>query len=90
MDLSLTKKAAPLVREVQNMIAEQVIPAETEFFSEIEKSEQRFIYTSKMSEILESLKSVAKSKGLWNLWLTNSSKGHGLTTVEYAYLAEEM
>ena len=27
---------------------------------------------------------------MWNFWLTASDKGYGLTTVEYAYLAEEM
>ena len=27
---------------------------------------------------------------LWNFWLTNSASGFGLTTVEYAYLAEAM
>ncbi|RMD93481.1 MAG: acyl-CoA dehydrogenase, partial [Alphaproteobacteria bacterium] len=34
--------------------------------------------------------SKAKARGLWNFWLTDSDKGAGLTTVEYAYLAEEM
>ncbi|TIO26710.1 MAG: acyl-CoA dehydrogenase, partial [Mesorhizobium sp.] len=26
----------------------------------------------------------------WNFWLTDSKRGYGLSTVEYAYLAEEM
>jgi alkylation response protein AidB-like acyl-CoA dehydrogenase len=41
-------------------------------------------------EILKSLKEKAKAQGLWNFWLTDSDKGYGLSTVEYAYLAEEM
>ncbi|MEJ2022145.1 MAG: acyl-CoA dehydrogenase family protein, partial [Maritimibacter sp.] len=32
----------------------------------------------------------AKRRGLWNFWLTGSENGYGLSTVEYAYLAEEM
>ena len=36
------------------------------------------------------MKAKAKERGLWNFWLTNSERGYGLTTVEYAYLAEEM
>ncbi|KAA2229774.1 acyl-CoA dehydrogenase family protein, partial [Salinarimonas soli] len=32
----------------------------------------------------------ARERGFWNFWLTGSDRGHGLTTVEYAYLAEEM
>ncbi len=43
-----------------------------------------------MVEIRESLKEKARARGLWNFWLTGSDKGYGLTTVEYAYLAEEM
>jgi len=27
---------------------------------------------------------------VWNFWLTDSERGYGLSTVEYAYLAEEM
>ena len=45
---------------------------------------------ARMIEIRESLKAKARAKGLWNFWLTGSDKGYGLTTVEYAYLAEEM
>jgi len=36
------------------------------------------------------LKAKARERGLWNFWLTGSKSGYGLTTVEYAYLAEEM
>ena len=36
------------------------------------------------------MKAKAKAAGLWNFWLTDSDKGFGLTTVEYAYFAEEM
>ena len=43
-----------------------------------------------MLAIINNLKQKAKSKNLWNFWLTDSKDGHGLTTVEYAYLAEEM
>ena len=41
-------------------------------------------------EILDGLKSLARERGLWNFWLTDSERGYGLSTVEYAYLAEEM
>jgi acyl-CoA dehydrogenase len=43
-----------------------------------------------MTEILETLKQAARDAGLWNFWLTDSEEGYGLSTVEYAYLAEEM
>ncbi len=44
-----------------------------------------------MVEIMEDLKAKAKEKGLWNFFLTGDGEhASGLSTVEYAYLAEEM
>ena len=40
--------------------------------------------------VLETLKTRAKSAGLWNLFLTDSESGAGLTNLEYAPLAEIM
>ena len=90
MDLSLTKRVTLLVKEVRSMIKEKVIPIEQEFFAERDKSKNRFLYSKRMTEILETLKFEARSKGLWNFWLTDSDHGCGLSTVDYAYLAEEM
>ena len=90
MDLGITAKVSKLVEKIKSMVSEKIIPVEAEFFSEVDHSPNRFLYSQKMIEILEGLKSEAKSLGLWNFWLTESSKGYGLTTVEYAYLAEEM
>ena len=39
---------------------------------------------------MEGLKEKARSRGLWNFFLTDGEAGSGLNTVEYAYLAEEM
>ncbi len=90
MDLGLTEKVSPLLSKVRQMIYENIIPLESEFFSEVSRSSDRFYYTPRMTEIIEGLKNKAKSEGLWNFWLTDSDKGLGLSTVEYAYLAEEM
>ena len=90
MDLGLTEKVSPLLSKVRQMIYENIIPLEAEFFSEVSRSSDRFCYTPRMTEIIEGLKNKAKSEGLWNFWLTDSDKGLGLSTVEYAYLAEEM
>ena len=90
MNLGMSEKVSALVNEVRKMINEEIIPLEPEFFTEVNNSTDRFSYTTRMTEILETLKGNAKSRGLWNFWLTNSEKGFGLSTVEYAYLAEEM
>jgi len=90
MDLGVTDKVRPLIAAVRAMVRDEIIPVEHDYEAEIGKGGDRFQYTKRMSEIMEGLKARARAKGLWNFWLTGSDKGYGLTTVEYAHLAEEM
>ena len=90
MDLGMTPKVKPLVEKVRAMVRDQIIPLEEEYEAEIGKAGDRFVYTKRQTEILEVLKAKARERGLWNFFLTHSDRGYGLTTVEYAYLAEEM
>ena len=90
MDLGMTERVKPLVEQVRRMVEEEIAPLDAEFHAEIGRGGDRFAYTPRMTEILEGLKAKARARGLWNFWLTGSDKGHGRTTVEYAYLAEEI
>jgi acyl-CoA dehydrogenase len=90
MDLGVTEKVRPLVAAVRAMVRDEIIPVEHDYEAEIGKGGDRFVYTPRMTEIMEGLKAKARAKGLWNFWLTGSDKGFGLTTVEYAYIAEEL
>src|SRR5262249_33987568 len=90
MDLGMTPKVKPLVEKVGAMVRDEIMPLEEEYEAEIGKAGDRFVHTKRQTEILEGLKTRARERGLWNFWLTGSDKGYGLTTVEYAYLAEEM
>ena len=88
MDLGISDKVKPIIEEVKHFIDIEIMPMETEYHAEIGKGD-RWTYTERQTEILESLKSKAKAKNLWNFFLTHYEGGHGLNTVEYAYLAEE-
>ena len=91
MDLGQSEKVKPLIAAVREIVREKVLPLELEYLSEVGKAEGgRFAFTKRQEEILAELKGMAKEKGLWNFWLTDSERGYGLSTVEYAYLAEEM
>lgn len=92
MDLGVTERVKPLVEAVRRMVADEIAPLDAEYQSEVGKhpSGDRFLHTERQLEILEGLKAAARERGLWNFWLTDSEKGFGLSTVEYAYLAEEM
>ncbi len=89
MEFGMREETRALLDRVAVMIREEVMPLEAEYHAEIGK-EDRWAYTERQAEILEGLKAKAKAAGLWNFWLTDSERGFGLSTVEYAYFAEEM
>ena len=89
MSFVLREENRALLERVRDMIRNEIMPLEEEYQAEINKGD-RWQYTDRQAEILEGLKAKAKAAGLWNFWLTDSDKGFGLTTVEYAYFAEEM
>ena len=92
MDLGMTDRVRPLVEKVRRTIEDDVLPAGRAYEAEIGNNPagDRFVLNDRQLEIINGLKDKAKAQGLWNFWLTDSERGWGLTTVEYAYLAEEM
>ncbi len=89
LNFSMRPENRDLLDRVKAMIQDEVMPLEEEYHAEVDKGD-RWAYTDRQAEILEGLKAKAKAAGLWNFWLTDSDKGFGLSTVEYAYFAEEM
>ncbi len=89
MDLGISDKLRPLLDDVQQFITTEVMPLEEEYIHEIGVGD-RWQLTARQVEIMEGLKAKARERGLWNFFLTDGEHGSGLTTVEYAYLAEEM
>ncbi len=87
MDLGVTDRLRPLLESVRTFIDERVVPADEAFFAELDK-DGRFSLTQRQLDILDELKTAARQQKLWNFWLTDSERGYGLSTVEYAYLAE--
>lgn len=89
MDLGVSNKLQPLLAQVKAFVAEEIAPVEEEYIAEIGVGD-RWQFTARQTEIMETLKGKAKAAGLWNFFLTDGEHGSGLNTVEYAYLAEEM
>ena len=90
MDLGMTERLRPIHAQVRDMMQNKILAADAEYHAEVGKGGERFAYTARQTELREGLKAEAREKGLWNFWLTDSDRGYGLSTVEYAYLAEEM
>lgn len=89
MDIGMSTRVRPLVEKVRAMLRDEIAPLSDEFYAEVDVGD-RWTHTDRQLEIFNTVKSRAKAAGLWNFWLTDSDKGYGLSTVEYAYLAEEM
>jgi len=90
MNLGISEKLQPILGKVTTLMQDEVIAADEEFHHEVGKSGDRFDLTPRQNEILDGLQAKAREQGLWNFWLTDSEKGYGLSTVEYAHLAEQM
>jgi acyl-CoA dehydrogenase len=88
MNLGKSDHVKSLLAQVRRFVDEEVMPVEAEFFEEVATGD-RWTFTPRQGEILEGLKASAQAKGLWNLWLADKTLGAGLSTVEYAYVAEE-
>ena len=85
MDFSHSDKIKKLQAQVSDFMAQHVYPAEADIIAEIDSGDRW-----QHSQIIEGLKTKAKSAGLWNLFLPDTEFGAGLTNMEYAPLCEIM
>ncbi len=85
MDFEHTPKVKELEERVGQFMNAHILPNEEKLEAEIEQGE-RF----KVLPTMEELKARAKAEGLWNMFLTDSERGFGLTNLEYAPLCEIM
>ena len=90
MNLGVSERLQPILEKVTRLMQDEVLAADVEFHQEVGKGGDRWDLTPRQTEILEGLQAKAREQGLWNFWLTDSDKGYGLSTVEYAHLAEQM
>jgi acyl-CoA dehydrogenase len=85
MDFQYSAKTISYLERVRSFIAEQIAPVEQQALAQ----EQTADWTRwRVSPAIEELKAKARQAGLWNLFLPDAAAG--LTTLEYAPLAEEM
>ena len=89
LNLGVSSRAAAPLASVKLMIEQEIAPLDAEYLAQVDVGD-RWQFTARQSEILSTLKARAKERGLWNFWLTGDHGGPGLSTVDYAYLAEEM
>ena len=79
----LRPPALDLHSRVKQFMDEHVYPNETRYWAQIAEGDRWAPVP-----IVEELKAMAKSQGLWNLFLPESDYGAGLTNLEYAHICE--
>lgn len=91
MDFSHSPRCQELIDQVRAFIKDRVEPLEAELLPTMLASRGGGDWTKwRVDPRIEALKAEAKGLGLWNFFLHDAERGAGLSTLEYAPLAEEM
>jgi acyl-CoA dehydrogenase len=91
MDFNHSPRTQELLERLRAFIRDHVLPVEEQHFREVLAHRHGADWKQwAVSPAVEALKARARSEGLWNLFLPDPELGAGLSTVEYAPLAEEM
>ena len=88
MNTEPSPKVTPILEKVRAYIHNSILPLEAEYHDEVETG-GRWQQSPRQKEILDQLKQGARDQGLWNFFLTESEHSSGLSTVDYAFIAEE-
>ena len=85
MDFEYSPKVKQLQTKLATFMDEHIYPNEHRFDAEVGTGERW-----QPTHVIEELKVAAKAAGLWNLFLPESTRGAGLSNIEYAPLCEIM
>ncbi len=86
MDFAETPRVRELREKVWRFMDERIRPAEEEYWRGFSAE----TIPQRISPVMEELKTEARRRGLWNLFLPDKRFGPGLTNLEYGALAEIM
>jgi acyl-CoA dehydrogenase len=77
MNFEYSEKVQGLIKRVEDFLETHLFPIEIELNEQIENADNRWA----IPQQIEDLKALAKSEGLWNLFLPDSEDGFGLTNL---------
>ena len=90
MDFALSPKTQDYLQRLRAFIAEHVTPREADYRREVAVMAGADWTHWQVPQLMQEWKAQARTAGLWNLFLPDAELGAGLTTLEYAPLAELM
>lgn len=91
MDFGHSERTRELLARVRGFRERHIAPVEEQHLRDLQAQGHGGDWTQwQVSPLIEDLKARARAEGLWNLFLSDPERGAGLSTLEYAPLAEEM
>jgi alkylation response protein AidB-like acyl-CoA dehydrogenase len=91
MDFQHSARTRDLLLRLRGFLKEHVEPVEHAHLRDLHAQRHGGDFTQwQAPPLIEALKAQARQAGLWNLFLPDAEQAAGLTTLEYAPLAEEM
>ncbi|HET7231264.1 MAG TPA: acyl-CoA dehydrogenase family protein [Longimicrobium sp.] len=91
MDFEPSARSREYRDRVRDFIRTHVAPAEATYARQLRESGTGGDWRQwRVPPVMDELKARARGEGLWNLFLPDAEHGPGLTTLEYAPVAEEM
>jgi acyl-CoA dehydrogenase len=91
MDFNPSPASADYVERVRRFMQHHIEPVEQRYWEEVRAANPDGNWrTWSIHPLVEELKAKARTEGLWNLFLPDPHLGAGLSTLEYAPIAEEM
>ncbi len=89
MDFEPSPRSQQILEKAQAFIREELEPIEKEAWEKIAAQNHGGDWTQwRVHDCIEGLKAKARAAGLWNLFLPDAQLGAGLSTLEYAPIAE--
>ncbi|MCD8521727.1 MAG: acyl-CoA dehydrogenase family protein [Saccharospirillaceae bacterium] len=84
MDFEHSPKAQDYIKRVKEFMKHEIEPVEEDYLRELHSLDNKWV----VLPIIEELKAKARAAGLWNMFLPDEHYGAGLSTQEYAAVAE--
>jgi acyl-CoA dehydrogenase len=91
MEFQPSARSQDILQRLRTFMRTEIEPVETDYLRDARALNPDADWTRWQVPVqMESLKAKARAEGLWNLFLPDADLGAGLTTLEYAPLAEAM
>ena len=89
MNFEPSARSRDFLERVRRFMTDHIEPVEAQYWREVHEQNATGDWTAwRIHPTVEALKTKAKAAGLWNMFLPDAKLGAGLSTLEYAPIAE--